>query len=415
MRSLQVNIAKRLGNFRLRVNFCIDEPNEIMALLGPSGCGKSLTLKCIAGIERPDQGRIVLGDRVLFDSERRINLPPQQRRVGYLFQNYALFPNMTVEQNVLVAAAGATKQERRERALREIAAMRLEGLERHRPAQLSGGQQQRCAMARILASDPELILLDEPFSALDGYLRWQLEMELSDTLRHFPGGAVFVSHNRDEVYRLCDTVCVLDQGSSDPKVSVHDLFKQPTSLAAALISGCKNVSRAHVVAPGLLRCDDWGVTLRTSLPCPSGLTHVGIRAHYFTVEKDLPAKKDMATRDCAPNEMDSSAKKNVPARECTPTQNLIPCEVARVIDSTFSTIVMARTPAGGLLRYELQKDEWARLGNPTQLTLGIDPAMVMPLTSAGQDGERGAGKDAGVDVSADNEQYATENGGGTRV
>lgn len=431
MRSLQVNIAKRLGNFRLRVNFCIDEPNEIMALLGPSGCGKSLTLKCIAGIERPDQGRIVLGDRVLFDSERHINLPPQQRRVGYLFQNYALFPNMTVEQNVLVAAAGATKQERRERALREIAAMRLEGLERHRPAQLSGGQQQRCAMARILASDPELILLDKPFSALDGYLRWQLEMELSDTLRHFPGGAVFVSHNRDEVYRLCDTVCVLDQGSSDPKVSVHDLFKQPTSLAAALISGCKNVSRAHAAAPGLLRCDDWGTTLRTSLPCPSGLTHVGIRAHYFTVEKNFPAKKDPPIKKDPPATKGLPNEKSLPANRHTPAQNLIPCEVARVIDSTFSTIVMARTPGGGLLRYELQKDEWARLGNPTQLTLGIDPAMVMPLTSVGQDADeeasqdagqgidqgtsQDAGQDTGAGVGAGNERNATENGGGTRV
>lgn len=413
MRSLQVSIKKRLGSFQLRVNFCIDKPNEIMALLGPSGCGKSLTLKCIAGIERPDQGRIVLGDRVLFDSERRINLPPQQRHVGYLFQNYALFPNMTVEQNVLAAAAGATKRERRERALREIAAMRLKGLEHHRPAQLSGGQQQRCAMARILASDPELILLDEPFSALDGYLRWQLEMELSDTLRHFPGGAVFVSHNRDEVYRLCDTVCVLDQGGSDPKVSVHDLFKRPASLAAALISGCKNVSRAHVVAPGLLRCDDWGVTLRTSLPCPSGLTHVGIRAHYFTVEKCFPAKKEPPTRKCLP------VQKEAPAKEATSARNLIPCKVARGIDSTFSTIVMARTPAGGLLRYELQKEEWARLGNPSQLTLGIDPGMVMPLTSIGEGVGKGidgsAGKDAGGDIDGSDKQNATENGGGTRV
>ena len=213
--ALSVSIKKRLRTFTLDVNVQVERPSEVLGLLGASGCGKSMTLKCIAGIERPDSGRIVLGDRVLFDSAQRIDLPPQERRVGYLFQNYALFPNMTVLQNVMCGARGGSKAERRSCAERQIAAMRLQGLEGARPAELSGGQQQRCAMARILANDPEVILLDEPFSALDGYLRWQLELELSDTLRSFPGGTVFVSHNRDEVYRMCDTVCVLSDGRSE--------------------------------------------------------------------------------------------------------------------------------------------------------------------------------------------------------
>lgn len=353
MTTLSVDITKLLRNFILDVHFSIDRPDEIMALLGPSGCGKSMTLKCIAGIEHPDQGRIVLGGRTLYDSAAHVDLPPQQRRVGYLFQSYALFPNMTVLQNVLAGASGATKQERQERAQRQIHAMRLDGLERQRPSELSGGQQQRCAMARILASDPELILLDEPFSALDGYLRWQLELELSDVLRGFPGGAVYVSHNRDEVYRMCDTVCVLDRGRSDPKVEVHQLFARPASLAAALISGCKNVSRANALPDGTLDCTDWGVALRTTLPRPEGLTHVGIRAHYFQARPGARAG-----------------------------QNCIACQVDRVIDSTFSTIVMARTPGGGLLRYECQKDDWAVLGQPSQITLSIDPSQVMPLSSS---------------------------------
>ena len=361
MTVLEVDIAKRLGSFSLDVSFAIERPDEIMALLGPSGCGKSMTLKCIAGIERPDAGRIVLGGRTLFDSSARINLPPQQRHVGYLFQSYALFPTMTVEQNVRAGAAGSTREERAERAAREIAAMRLDGLEHHKPAQLSGGQQQRCAMARILASDPELILLDEPFSALDGYLRWQLELELTDVLRGFPGGAVYVSHNRDEVYRMCDTVCVLDRGRSDAKVGVRELFASPATLAAALISGCKNVSRAHVAGPGLLACEDWGVVLRTTLPVPEGVTHVGIRAHYLEAH---------AAGGAAAGTLGGNA---------------IPCTVERVIDSTFSTIVMARTPGGALLLYECEKDAWAALGNPAQLVLLAPPQTVMPLVSASND------------------------------
>lgn len=351
---LLVDIQKRLSEFDLRVKFQVEEAGEILALLGASGCGKSMTLKCIAGIERPDRGRIVLGDRVLFDSELGINLPPQQRRVGYLFQSYALFPNMTVLENVMVGATGTTREEKRARAMRELASVRLGGQEGRKPSQLSGGQQQRCAIARILASDPELILLDEPFSALDGYLRWQLEMELADTLRGFPGGAVYVSHNRDEVYRMCDTVCVMDQGVSEEKMAIRELFARPQTLAAALISGCKNVSPAHRVGEGLLACDDWGVTLATSLPVSAGVTHVGIRAHYFRV--------------CGADDVGGESR------------NLIPCTVERVIDSTFSTIAMLRTPDGALIRYELEKDDWAQLGEPTHLNLYVNPSCVMPLT-----------------------------------
>ena len=199
--ALSVDITKHLSGFDLHVSFAVEKSNEVLALLGPSGCGKSMTLKCIAGIVKPDSGRIVLNNRVLFDSEAHVNVPPQERHVGYLFQSYALFPHMSVMQNVLVGAQGATRTEREACALEQLKKMRLEDLLDRRPHELSGGQQQRCAMARILASKPDLILLDEPFSALDSYLRWQLELELSDTLRAFPGGTVYVSHNRDEVYR----------------------------------------------------------------------------------------------------------------------------------------------------------------------------------------------------------------------
>ena len=163
--SLSVDIEKKLGAFHLRSQF--EAPDETMALLGASGCGKSMTLKCIAGIVTPDRGRIVLGGRVLFDSEKKINLPPQQRRVGYLFQQYALFPNMSVEQNILCGIRSGDKAEKRRVLAEKIRMFRLEGLEKKHPAQLSGGQQQRVALARTLNQNPTIILADEPVAALD--------------------------------------------------------------------------------------------------------------------------------------------------------------------------------------------------------------------------------------------------------
>ena len=162
-----------MGNFLLDVDFCMD--GGVFAILGASGCGKSMTLKCIAGIERPDEGRIVLNDRVLFDSKKKINLPPQKRKVGYMFQDYALFPTMNVVQNI---QAGMGRKPDPKKVREYITGFQLGGLEHHMPDQLSGGQKQRVAMARMLAAEPEVLLLDEPFAALDSYLKWKLEVSL---------------------------------------------------------------------------------------------------------------------------------------------------------------------------------------------------------------------------------------------
>ena len=159
--SLEVNIEKKLDGFTLRAAFSAG--NIPTALLGASGCGKSMTLRCIAGIVKPDKGRIVLAGRVLFDSEQHIDLPPQQRGAGLLFQNYALFPNMTVEQNILCGPkAEKDRAVRQARCAELLRAMRLEPLAKRYPAQLSGGQQQRTALARILAGRPRILMLDEP-------------------------------------------------------------------------------------------------------------------------------------------------------------------------------------------------------------------------------------------------------------
>ncbi|MDO4553508.1 MAG: ATP-binding cassette domain-containing protein, partial [Bacillota bacterium] len=238
---LLVDVKKTLGPFHLDVSF--EAEDEILALLGASGCGKSMTLKCIAGIEKPDRGRIVLNGRVLFDSEKKINLTPQERQVGYLFQQYALFPNMTVTKNIAAGARRLPKERQAGAVTDIIRKFHLEGLENKRPAQLSGGQQQRVALARILVNEPELLLLDEPFSALDSFLKWQLELELMDMLSLYGGTTVYVSHDRDEVYRICDSICVLSDGKSQAKGPVEKLFRAPETLAASLLSGCKNYSR----------------------------------------------------------------------------------------------------------------------------------------------------------------------------
>ena len=371
--SLSVNIKKTLGSFKLDVSFESRDSSETLALLGASGCGKSMALKCIAGIERPDEGRIVLNDRVLFDSEKRVDVPVQQRRVGYLFQSYALFPTMTVLQNVLVGVREGTKAEREARAREQIRAFRLEGLEGHRPAELSGGQQQRCALARIMANDPELLLLDEPFSALDGYLRWQLELELADTLRAFPGGVVFVSHSRDEVYRMGDRVCVLSSGKSGRTVSIEELFDAPMTLSECVISGCKNVSAASVAGPTSLSCVDWGVTLECGRSV-EGCEHAGIRAHFLRV---VEADSKSCEEDAAPATGFGSGAEP----DCPDVENRIPCTVDRVIDNVFSTIIMCGTPGGAQLRVELEKSAWAALGNPGEVTLAVKASDVMPLRS----------------------------------
>ena len=353
--ALYVDVHKKFDTFSLDVDFEVEQPHETLALLGASGSGKSLTLKCIAGVLKPDSGRIVLNDRVLFDSEERVNVPAQQRHVGYLFQQYALFPSMTVEQNIGAGAVGCSRTERARRVAEQVRTFQLEGLERRHPSELSGGQQQRVALARIFVGEPELILLDEPLSALDEHLRWQLELELSDVLKAFPGGAVYVSHNRDEVMRLCDTVCVVSEGSSESKLSVSELFQAPPTLAAALISGYKNVSRARLLPGGALACDDWGVELATAHACGGEVAYAGIQPH--ALEASAP---------------DGAAAVG---------SNSFECRVARVVRGTFTTIALLEAPGGAELRYECDNEVWKALDGLERVAARVDPAYVMPLTA----------------------------------
>ena len=278
--SLEVNIEKKLDGFILRSEFSAGD--TATALLGASGCGKSMTLRCIAGIVQPDSGRIVLDGQVLFDSEQHIDLPPQQRGAGLLFQNYALFPNMTVEQNILCGLkAEKNRAARQARCAEMLRAMRLEKLARRYPAQLSGGQQQRTALARILVGNPRILMLDEPFSALDSYLREEVEGEVGSLLSGFDGTALLVTHNRDEAYRLCPEMVVLDSGRVLRTGHTRDVFADPRSVTAARLTGCKNILPCTRVDAHTVRLPGWNAPLQLALPVPKNCTAVGIRAHDF--------------------------------------------------------------------------------------------------------------------------------------
>ena len=278
--SLHVDIRKALGSFTLDVRFTAG--NGITSLLGASGCGKSMTLKCIAGIEKPDEGRIELDGRVLFDSEAHINLPPQARRVGYLFQNYALFPNMTVRQNILCGLNREKDRVVREERLRDmLRMMQLEGLEERKPSQLSGGQQQRVALARILVNDPQILLLDEPFSALDSNLRDSLKVELRDLLKRFGREVLMVTHDRNEAYNMSREIAVMDGGRLLTVKPTKALFADPGSVQAAVLTGCKNIAKARRVDDHTVEVPDWGLRLETRQAVREELCAVGVRAHYF--------------------------------------------------------------------------------------------------------------------------------------
>ena len=345
--ALSVDIRKKLGNFDLNVQF--EARQEHLALLGASGCGKSVTLRCIAGILTPDEGKILLDGVTLFDSAARINLPPQKRQVGYLFQQYALFPNMSVRQNIAAAVREASRRKTvTDEKLRQF---RLEEVADQKPAQLSGGQQQRTALARILASEPKVILLDEPFSALDSYLQYQLEVELAETLEQFPGTIIWVSHDRGEVFRNCKRVCVLDHGQSQGTYTLRELFHQPVTEAAARLSGCKNYTDA-VPRDGAVFLPEWNLTLRCDKPFPEDFRRIGIRAHHVVISD-------------------------------TESQNTFSCSVLRVIQDVFTTIVLLRpdgsSPDAPPLRMELSRNDWYSVPDKTHVTVSVQPRDILLL------------------------------------
>ncbi|HEY8173795.1 MAG TPA: ABC transporter ATP-binding protein, partial [Dehalococcoidia bacterium] len=255
---LSVDLTARVGNFLLQPRF--EAPDELVVLIGASGSGKSLTLKAIAGLLEPDAGRIVLPDGTLaFDADAGVNLPPQQRNVGYVVQELALFPHFTVHQNIEFGIAHWTAAKRRERVAELVSLLGLEGMEHRRPAQISGGQQQRVALARALAAEPRLLLLDEPFAALDSSLRSLLRRELAALQRRFALTALFVTHDIVEAYALADRIVAYHDGRVLQSGSREEIFYRPNSLEVAQLVDVRNFVPGEVIG-----CESGAAVVRTA-------------------------------------------------------------------------------------------------------------------------------------------------------
>ncbi|MEH2211143.1 molybdate ABC transporter permease subunit [Nostoc sp.] len=346
---LFVNIEKILPSFDLKVAFTTDK--QPLGLLGGSGAGKSMILRCLAGIETPTVGRIVLNDRVLFDSEQGINLPSRDRRIGFLVQNYALFPHMSVAQNIAFGlpknlSAGSIRVQVEE----QLIAMQLQGLGDRYPHQLSGGQQQRVALARALASQPEALFLDEPFSALDTHLRSQLEQQMTETLADYQGVTLFVTHNMEEAYRICPNLLVLEHGRAVHYGSKYDIFQHPATVNVAQLTGCKNFSRAVLQSSQQIEAIDWGCTLQVIEPVKSELSHVGIRAHQFIFTND------------------------------SSQENTFPCWLVRTSETPHRITLFLKLHSAGMnsqdyhLQAEVFKEKWATMKDqPFPWYVRLDP------------------------------------------
>ena len=312
--SLELDITKRYPGFTLAMKFEAGE--ERVALLGASGCGKSCTLRCIAGVETPDEGVIRVNGVTFFDSARGINLTPQERKCALLFQNYQLFPNLTVLENVCAGMDAALDAEARQHlARRYLAIFGMESYAARFPARLSGGQQQRVALARMIAAHPGIYMFDEPFSALDSFLKSALEQNLLDLFDALDATVLYVSHDIDEACRLTDRIVVVHEGRVVEDGAPIELMRAPKTLSALRLTGCKNTSPARKVSPTEVEATDWGMVFDVGYEVPDDVAYLGVRASYF--HRDNRAE---------------------------PGRNTYDLHVARVSDARFERLVLLDPP-----------------------------------------------------------------------
>lgn len=353
---LFVDVQKTYPRFQLSVNF--SAKGGPLGLLGASGSGKSMTLRCIAGLERPESGRIVLNNRVLFDADAGIDVPAAQRRTGVVFQDYALFPHLTVEQNIGFGLYGQTAEKQKEQILYWARLLQIDPLLAGYPGELSGGQRQRVALARALALDPEVLLLDEPLAALDPHLRRQTEEQLRASLEHYRGAIVFITHDRDEAFRFCRDLVVLAGGKTAAQGQKHEVFAHPQSLAVARLTGCKNISRLAAAGAEHVQADDWQCRLRISCDLPAEAEYAGIRAHDVRVAPESRG------------------------------ENTFPCWLIDSIESPFETTLYLRlhAPPGegdhAHLEAEISREQWIELStHPQPWSIELSPARLLFLRS----------------------------------
>jgi molybdate transport system permease protein len=324
--ALEIDLEKRLERFTLKVRLGagLVSGRGAVGILGASGAGKSMTLRLIAGVAEPDRGRIVLNGRVLYDSATGKDVPSARRRIGIVFQDYALFPHMTVEENVGFGLSALTAEERQRVVARHLERMHIAELAERTPGEISGGQRQRVAIARCMAMEPDALLLDEPFAALDPHLRRKTEEQLRETLAEYTGAVLFVTHDMEEAFRFCSELVVLDGGRVIASGPRQELFERPRTVVAARLTGCKNIVAARRVGVDRIAVDAWQCELRTKCAVPDGLTHVGVRSHQIAFVEDAdnaPGAAGENTFPCwlmgtseAPHEMTLYLRLHAPAQ-----------------------------------------------------------------------------------------------------
>lgn len=263
MKGLECRFKKQLRDYELVVEITFEE--GIHGLVGPSGSGKSMALACIAGLETPDSGMIRLGDKILFDSARGINLLPRERQAGFVFQNLALFPHMAVGEQIGYGLHEFSPKERQQRVSALLELVGMIGLEQAKPECLSGGQRQRVALARALAPQPKLLLMDEPFSALDAPLRLRLIQDLRQELAQFHGGVLFVTHQMDDALSLCQRISVIESGAILAEDTPMRLMEMPGSREIAAILGYLNIADYHWDGK-TLHIPTWNLRLTDIIP-----------------------------------------------------------------------------------------------------------------------------------------------------
>jgi molybdate transport system permease protein len=285
---LLIEIEKHLHEYTLQISCNFTDSS--IGILGASGAGKSMLLRCIAGLDKPDSGKIILNGKVLFDFNQNINLPSRDRYVGFLFQNYALFPHLTVSQNIGFSLSQTLSIVKKNQYIAaQLSSIDMTELGDRYPYQLSGGQQQRVALARALITQPDILLLDEPFSALDTHLRSQMERELISVLSKYKGITLFVTHNINEAYRICQNLLILERGKVIAYGEKSDICDRPTSITAARLTGCKNFSRVEKIGDRTIKALDWNCILEIDKPIPSDSIYVGIRAHHLIFSTSFPS------------------------------------------------------------------------------------------------------------------------------
>ena len=296
MAHLSVAIGAQVGSFSLQAAF--DVEGGTTGVLGASGAGKTLTLRAIAGLLQPHAGRIALDGRPLFDAERRLRVPARLRGIGYVFQQYALFPHLTVSQNLTYGLGGWSEGERSRRVAELVELLHLEGLERRRPTELSGGQQQRAALGRALAHHPSLMLLDEPFSALDTPTRAMLTEQFREVQERVGFTALLVTHDVAEAYALASHLVVLEDGGVIQQGPREEVFRHPASPAAARILGVRNLLPGTVVSADseatVVELDGVRLTARGSGLERGARVTVGIRPQEVALQRSPLAQDSLS-------------------------------------------------------------------------------------------------------------------------